>query len=139
MMHIAISKSLYGYQRRYFEYITCKKALLCCYEKNRQLLVKKKIRQSVFPVGQFLAATAEETTKKAQISYQSFPRLVKLFIENYPGQKVICSFCIYKINQIFRYFMTCLVSKYERLILHEMIKQITDLHPPTTAIKINFA
>ena len=37
---------------------------------------------------QFLAAIAEETTKKAYISYESFPRFVKLFIENYPGYAV---------------------------------------------------
>ena len=52
---------VYGYQRKYFEYITCKKALLCCHEKNRWLLVKKNIGLRVFSV----IAIAEETTKKA--------------------------------------------------------------------------
>ena len=34
---------------------------------------------------QFLAAIAEETTKKAYIVYESLASLPKLFIENYPG------------------------------------------------------
>ena len=34
---------------------------------------------------QFLAAIAEETTKKTHISYESLPRLVKLFLEKYPS------------------------------------------------------
>ena len=34
---------------------------------------------------QFLTAIAEQTTKKAYISYKLFPRLVKLFLEQYPG------------------------------------------------------
>ena len=34
---------------------------------------------------QFLTAVAEETTKKAYISYKLFPRVKKLFLEHYPG------------------------------------------------------
>ena len=46
----------------------------------------KKISVEAFFRSWFLTATAEETTKKDQFSYESFPRLVKLFIENYyPG------------------------------------------------------
>ena len=33
MMYISVK--VYGYQRRYSECITCKKALLGCHEKNR--------------------------------------------------------------------------------------------------------
>ena len=34
---------------------------------------------------QFLAAIAEETTKKAYTVYESLASLPKLFIEDYPG------------------------------------------------------
>ena len=41
---------------------------------------------------QFLAAIAEETTKKAYTVYESLASLPKLFIEDYPGQTVTSSF-----------------------------------------------
>ena len=94
----------------FLEYIASKKAILCCHEQNRQLLVKENFRLRVFSVSQFLFEIAEDTTKKAQISYESFPRLVKLIIENYLGQIITCSFLIYKINQISRHFVTFLIS-----------------------------
>ena len=108
-------------QRRYFEYITCQKALLCCHEKNGQVLVKENLLLCFFSVNQFLLTIAEETTKKAQISCESFTSLVKLILENYPGQTATCSFRIYKTNQILRHFMTFAMSKCGWLIFHEMI------------------
>ena len=113
-------------QRRYFEYITCQKALLCCHEKNGQVLVKENLLLCFFSVNQFLLTIAEETTKKAQISCESFTSLVKLFLENYPGQTATCSFRIYKTNQILRHFMTFAMSRCGWLILHEMI--VTNNH-----------
>ena len=77
---------VYGYQRTYFDYIICKKALLCYHEKNLQLLVKENLRLRVFSVSYFLAAIVEETTKKNQISYKSFQRLVKLQARNQRGE-----------------------------------------------------
>ena len=120
-----LSVKIYGYQRRYFQYITCKKALLCCHEKNRWLLVKENLCFRFFLVSQLFTATAEKTNKKAQISYKSFPRLVKLFIQNYLGQTDTCNVLIYKINKIFRHFMAFLMSKCGRLILHEMTEAAT--------------
>ena len=91
--------------------------LLCCHEKNRQLFVKENLRLRVFLVNQFMAATAEKTTMKAQISYESFVSLVKLFKENYPDQTVTFS------------FQFVLMSKSGWLILHVVVKaKITDLH-----------
>ena len=83
---ILLSVKVYGWERRYFEYITCKKVLLCFHEKNRKLLVKENLHLRFFQLAsQFLAAIAEETTKKTHISYESLPRLVKLFLEKYPS------------------------------------------------------
>ena len=82
--NVAISK-IDGYQRRYFFLNRCQKALPCSHEKNSQLVTYQ--RKSPFEgfFNQLVPSViTEETTKKAQISYVSFPRLVKLFTENYP-------------------------------------------------------
>ena len=120
-----LSVKVYGYQRRYFQYITCKKALLYCHEKTASYLSKKISVLGFFLVSQLFTATAEKANKKAQISYKSFPRLVKLFIQNYPGQTGTCNVLIYKINKIFRHFMAFLMSKCGRLNLHEMTEAAT--------------
>ena len=123
---IQVSVKVCGSQRRYFEYITCQTALHCCHEKNRQLLVKENLLLCFFSINQFFAAIEEETTKKTQISCESFISLVKLFLENYSGQITTCNSRIYKTNQIFRHFMTFAMSKCGWLILHEMI--VTNRH-----------
>ena len=121
-----LSVKVYGYQRRYFQYITCKKAL--CFVVTRRIasyLSKKISVLGFFLVSQLFTATAEKANKKAQISYKSFPRLVKLLIQNYPGQTDTCNVLIYKINKIFRHFMAFLMSKCGRLNLHEMTEAAT--------------
>ena len=85
--------------RGYFEYSTCSKCLFV--DTGRiTTLVKENPRLRFLQLAGFSLSNRKKSLK-VSTSYEFFPRLVKLLIQNYPGLTVTCSFCMYKVNQIF--------------------------------------